>query len=494
VFESTTQSLVLDHFRVPYHIGGDAITIRREGRASCGLHRLRPTGTTQKCLVWPAVRSYEVADARGAHSIGSIPIFGCVVAEGDISALLGEVGRNWRPVWPVRSRNGTVAHICRDDSGSLYLPFDPNEVIWNYLTENYRSFLGWPAGSAALASVRRSYYRFRPLMPRRIQIILRRQFARVQRRRWFPRWPVETALTDFQALILSMAVDVADVDVPWIAPWPAPYEWAIVLTHDVETAVGLARVEEIARLEADAGFRSSWNLVPRRYTTDPALVDRLHAQGFEVGIHGLFHDGRDLGSAESLRERLPEMLEYARRWRALGFRSPGTQRSWDLIGLLPFAYDSSYPDTDPFEPQAGGSCSLLPYHNADVVELPITLPQDHTLFVILGHNDERVWVQKLAHVRSRGGMGLMLTHPDYMHDPRIVAAYRRILARCSSDETVWRALPRDVSSWWVARGASRLVQVRGAWQIIGPGASRGAVRTTRRQDVAEPWGLSGPTR
>ena len=70
--------------------------------------------------------------------------------------------------------------------------------------------------------------------------------------------------------------------------------------------------------------------------------------------------------------------------------------------LLGFDYDSSYPDTDPFEPAAGGCCTWLPFFNGDLVELPITLPQDHTLFVIL-RRDSRLWLEKADVLRRAAG-------------------------------------------------------------------------------------------
>ena len=103
--------------------------------------------------------------------------------------------------------------------------------------------------------------------------------------------------------------------------------------------------------------------MPKRYEVPESVLMDLANRGCEVGIHGLYHDGRDLESARMLQERLPEMVRYAQQWGAGGFRSPATQRGWDLIAALPFDYDSSYPDTDPFEPQGGGCCSWLPFMN-----------------------------------------------------------------------------------------------------------------------------------
>ena len=196
-------------------------------------------------------------------------------------------------------------------------------------------------------------------------------------------------------------------------------------------------------------------------------------------MHGLYHDGRDL---ESLADARGAPARDPRRGRAvgtpLGFRSPATHRSWELMPLLGFDYDSSYPDTDPFEPQAGGCCSLLPFFNENLVELPITLPQDHTAFVILRHADESIWVEKTSFIRSRGGMALLITHPDYFTDGKLVGCYERFLARFADDPSAWRALPRDVSAWWRRRAASGLELTDGEWRIVGPAADEGRVAFT----------------
>jgi peptidoglycan/xylan/chitin deacetylase (PgdA/CDA1 family) len=230
-------------------------------------------------------------------------------------------------------------------------------------------------------------------------------------------------------------------------------------------------------VELEAGYRSSWNLVPEGYDVDPALVHELSEAGFEVGVHGLRHDGRDFSSSAVLEERLVRIRSYAARWQATGYRSPSTLRVWDRMPGLGFDYDSSYSDTAPFEPQPGGCCSMLPYFNQDLVELPITLPQDHTLFVILGHDDESLWLQKAALIKAERGMALLLTHPDYATPPRL-DAYRRFLEAHASDSTAWRALPRDVSAWWRSRAASRLERHGDGWRIVGPASERGRILFT----------------
>ena len=143
--------------------------------------------------------------------------------------------------------------------------------------------------------------------------------------------------------------------------------------------------------------------------------------------------------------------------------------------LLGFDYDSSYPDTDPFEPQGGGCCTWLPFFNGELVELPPTMTQDHTLFVILRRRDEGAWVEKAHLLRSRGGMALMVTHPDYLTDEVRLHAYCRFLQRFARDIAVWKALPSEVSAWWRRRAQSSLIWSGSAWHVVGPAAGEASV-------------------
>jgi peptidoglycan/xylan/chitin deacetylase (PgdA/CDA1 family) len=336
--------------------------------------------------------------------------------------------------------------IVRRD-GAIRLPFDPDEALGNLRREAY-------VREGVRAAARRAYYAVRPLLPRPVQLAARRAFTRVQSRASFPAWPVETAGDDLVQLVVGLAEEAVGTPLPAAPTWPDGHEWALVLTHDVETAAGLAAIGPLRRLEERYGYRSSWNLVPERYGTPDELAAELRDAGHELGVHGLRHDGRDLASRRMVERRLPAMRDAAARWGAVGFRAPATQRSWELMPLLGFDYDSSYPDTDPYEPQAGGCCSTLPFFNDRLVELPITVPQDHTVFEILGLDDESLWIEKIEHLRSRGAMALMLTHPDYLPEGgRAFRAYERVLARYAGDATAWRALPRDVAAWWRRRRA-----------------------------------------
>jgi hypothetical protein len=460
VFESSHPVLLFDYFRVPY---------RRVGAppAQDDLAWARRADGRGSVLLWPAGRR---AGAPGFHELAGVTVFGTIAGDEVLAPALAGLGGTWHRGEPVTAADGTRAGaIWHSDTGDVVLPFDPAELITSLWSEAYAG----PGARRGLAL--EAYYRLRPFLPRRAQLALRRAYSRRQARRTFPRWPVETALHDLYDLLLGLCARVAGAPVPYIAPWPAGRSWAIVLTHDVETDVGYRNIALLRGEEEAAGYRSSWNLVAMRYQVEAEVVDDLAAGGFEVGVHGLYHDGRDLASAEMLSQRLPAMHEHAREWGAVGFRSPATHRIWGLMPMLGFDYDTSYPDSDPFEPQSGGCCSWLPYFNADLVELPITLPQDHTLFAILRRTDERTWVEKASAIRDRGGMALMITHPDYMLERRYLDVYRRYLDAFAGDESVWRALPRDVSGWWRRRAESQLVAAGDGWRVEGPAAAEAAV-------------------
>jgi hypothetical protein len=100
--------------------------------------------------------------------------------------------------------------------------------------------------------------------------------------------------------------------------------------------------------------------------------------------------------------------------------------------------------------------------------LPITLTQDHTLFDLLKHRDETVWLEKARFLRQRGGMALILTHSDYIGNPYLLDSYRRLLQEFADDSTAWKALPRDVGDWWRRRSKSSLEEVDGEWCVVGP--------------------------
>jgi hypothetical protein len=481
VFESSHRHPFLDYFGIPYEVTGEPVTGSPGSLTFLG--RLRsPARDTHpgRSLLWLRARARAQLGGtctEGRYRLGASVLVGHVVPDRSAAEWLPRLGSGWRPTEPLRNEDGaTVASVWRSADGDVFLPFDVGEIMENLWSERYRE-VGRSRGAAvARAAVLRGYYLARPAIPRPAQLALRRRLTQVQDQTSFPRWPVEDSLHDLYDWLLALLADVRGEPVPWLDMWPDGRSWALVLTHDVETEFGYRNMHLLRDAERAAGYRSSWNFVPERYEVDEALLQRLRDEGCEVGVHGLRHDGHDLGSRRLFDQRLPAIRAYAERWHAVGFRSPATQRVWGWMPELGFEYDSSSTDTDPYEPEPGGCCSYLPFANQELVELPITLPQDHTLFAILRHTNGDVWLDKARHLRARGGMALALAHPDYAIDPHLSAAWGRLLTEFRDDETAWQALPRDVAAWWRRRSASVIRRDGAGWRIDGPAADEGSVR------------------
>jgi hypothetical protein len=326
----------------------------------------------------------------------------------------------------------------------------------------------------------KAYYALRPFIPRPVQLMLRKNYKAKQEARTFPRWPIETTVTDMvRETILKTANATGREEVFRLSMWPNGKKFAFVITHDVEWDSGLAIAPKLAEIEKRHGFTSSWNLVPERYPIDWKIVDGLRAQGFEIGVHGLKHDGKDLQSHRTFQSRLVKIHEYARQWGAVGFRSPATLRNLEWMPELRFEYDSSYFDTDPYEPQPGGCCSIWPFFIGDLLEMPMTMPQDHTLFEILGHKDIDVWKKKADWIAEQGGMILINVHPDYMNTDERLGFFEEFLTFMKGKEGMWHAQPKDVARWWKDRTKSTLTRKNDSLVIEGPAASTGSVLKTK---------------
>ncbi len=309
----------------------------------------------------------------------------------------------------------------------------------HYLEERYRG-AGPPRSRAQTA-----YYALKPLLPRRLQLAMRRLYAKRQAQREFPRWPIEPILVE------RREAELRDGLLPAVETWPDGKRFAAILTHDVEGPSGVANVRRIIEIERRHGFVSSWNFVAEWYPIEDGLFDHVRAAGCEIGLHAIKHDGRLFESRARFEAELPAIQRYLDQWDAVGFRSPATHRNADWMPELGALYDSSFPDTDPFEPQSGGCCSILPYFLGDMVELPITLVQDHTLWEILREDTIDLWTSKSDWIAEHGGLINLITHPDYLDTPARLRMYEEFLEYLAAQPDGWYALPREVATWWRTR-------------------------------------------
>jgi hypothetical protein len=298
----------------------------------------------------------------------------------------------------------------------------------------------------------RAYYLVKPYLPRKVRTALRRVQAERARSRAASSWPIDHS--------------AGHPPIGWPG-WPEGKRFAVIMTHDVEGARGVERVPDLADLERQCGFRSSFNFIPEgEYRVSPDLRATLERDGFEVGVHDLHHDGKLYQSDREFPEKAQRINKYLKEWGASGFRSGFMLRNLDWIQDLDILYDASTFDTDPFEPQPVGAGTIFPFFvegtqgRRGYVELPYTLVQDSTLFLLLCERSIDIWKSKVDWIVERGGMVLLNLHPDYLTfgdgqpDAGTFAArhYAELLTYIGNRYAgqYWAPLPRDLAQWYAA--------------------------------------------
>jgi hypothetical protein len=291
------------------------------------------------------------------------------------------------------------------------------------------------------------YYLLKPAIPRSIRLTVRHHLAVRLRKRYAGTWPINES--------------ARGAPENWPG-WPADKAFAFVLTHDVEGRTGMERCRRLAEMEMGLGVRSSFNFVPEgEYALPAGLSSFLTANGFEIGVHDLHHDGSLYRSYDAFKAASQRINHHLHAWGAVGFRSAFMLHNLEWLRELDVLYDASTFDTDPFEPQPDGVNTILPFwvpreNGSGYVELPYTLAQDSTLFLILRETGNGIWKHKLDWVSAHGGLALVNVHPDYIaFDGRPGAfeydagLYREFLQYAIQryGSSAWFALPREVASF-----------------------------------------------
>jgi hypothetical protein len=295
------------------------------------------------------------------------------------------------------------------------------------------------------------YYRCKRFIPKRLRLSLRRVHARRILRNCGSAWPIKQSS--------------ARKPKHWPG-WPDRQGFAFVLTHDVEGPRGLDRVQALAELEMELGFRSSFNFVPEgEYVVPAHLRTWLNDRGFEVGVHDLHHDGSLFRSHSDFHQQAPRINQHLKEWGAVGFRAGFMFHELDWIRALDIEYDASTFDTDPFEPQPQGADTIFPFlvppkdGRPGYVELPYTLVQDSTLFLFLQQPSADIWKRKLDWIAEQEGLALVNVHPDYIALNGLPSSsefplerYRDLLTYVKHRyaDIFWNVVPRDLARWFIS--------------------------------------------
>jgi peptidoglycan/xylan/chitin deacetylase (PgdA/CDA1 family) len=339
----------------------------------------------------------------------------------------------------------------QDAIGAVELAFDPDAAV-AALSEKAAYTAGRPLAARMPFSYRR--------MPAPVRNVIRNAMTRRRAAEvdsGWPSWPCEPSVEALRAVYLAArrALEPGLEPLPF---WPDGRQFAIAITHDVDSAAGLERSRALAAMEAARGRRACYFVVGLDYPLDPAAMADLHAAGAEIGLHGPHHNNRiAFQDPEVSVSELDACVEAISEHQMRGFRSPSMLRTQRLYGLLAdrFVYDSSMPDTG-LLPARNGCATVFPLERQPSV-LPLTLAPDGQLLGS-GLSPDAVlaaWIAKAEWIADLGGVAVHLTHPEvgFSADAPMRAAHERFLDWVAEREDAWCATPVEIVEHWRARTA-----------------------------------------
>lgn len=208
----------------------------------------------------------------------------------------------------------------------------------------------------------------------------------------------------------------------------------------------------------------------------PEFFRELQAMGVEFALHGYDHvDFRSL-DASATREQFERAIDaFARHGIAFeGFRCPYLSYTDRIARVIPegtFSYSSNDAITwDVLGSRAGGSTSAqleefyaaspaaetisTPYVRGQVVEIPVSLPDDLELldgFRLEADEIGKIWGAIFDETHRRGELFGPLFHPESFDSlqPAVQQVVEEVGAR---QPKVWMTQLREIARWWRERG------------------------------------------
>jgi peptidoglycan/xylan/chitin deacetylase (PgdA/CDA1 family) len=419
-----------------------------------------------------ALWSSRVRRIARAHGCDALPL---------PRARVGRVPAGW---------NGAVLATCQNGRGHwapavvernrhVWCLVDVGSALTDLVTERYLPEAGARTlRSGATRSALALYYRAPDAVRR---VVHRRSYARLDRqlRSLGPRassYPVDVAGWLLVELFVALVRQAAGETIR-LARWPAPYQSAAALTHDIEPSIYAytGGLEQLLARVARSAHPATFGLVAGPATRSLFVRAEAELRRAEILCHGLEHRGETLeGSRVEIAsgiERARALLERRFERPVRGFRSPRLDRSADLLWALDelgFEYDSSYPDVDresldhfgggvrlnvPFRPPIESSLGMV--RPSRCLELPVSAPD---CIQPLLHGDDmrqlrRAVRAKMAFVHETEGVYVGIVHGGVFgaRDAARRGAHLSFVARQLARPDLWLASLGDIARWWAAR-------------------------------------------
>ena len=303
-------------------------------------------------------------------------------------------------------------------------------------------------------------------------------------------------------IFLASIVKAFGRPVPFVGFWKRGRDYALAVTHDVETREGLENgCWRLYDVEQKVHIRSTWNVPSDRYPLSNEILSKLAVAG-ELGGHDTRHDGRlVLADFDAKVKRVAECrtsLEQRSGGEVRGFRSPLLQHTRELVealGKAGYTHDSSIPSWEILSPTSlgpHGIGTVFPFISSGIVEIPVSLPQDHQLLRVVNLQPDKSveLLHRLSHwIGSLGGACVLLVHPDYDFGfPENQDEYRKLLEHFTMDRKCDIMTLDEIARWWCRRDGvswkleSGRMELNVADEKIGPDNSEIQVKLATDYD------------
>ncbi len=238
-------------------------------------------------------------------------------------------------------------------------------------------------------------------------------------------------------------------------------------------------MSDFAALAARYDARVTFPVTALTLERHPKLLRTLLGDGVtvELAIHGYRHIDHSLLAAPALAGTIAQATDLFRAQHIpfTGFRAPYLRWNNDLLAALAAAgltYDSSQPILWPVvdratlapgerqaldtllafdRPAPAETTPALPFWVGDLLELPVSFPDDEMLVERLRLREAgaiaQYWIAAFDQCHVRGELFVLQLHPERF--PLCAAALERVLDHVARlGPAVWRASLGDVAAWW----------------------------------------------
>lgn len=251
---------------------------------------------------------------------------------------------------------------------------------------------------------------------------------------------------------------------------------------------GLHPDKAMRRVEHCLEQLAEWNCAPTFAVPgmvverNPEFIRRLQEQGAEIAVHSYNHIDLKACSPEEGRQQMIQAAEVFRRAGVAvhGFRCPYLSMTNSLYNGYPqglFEYSSNRAVQWPvgqapedakrvmfetilefYQPMQAGDQPCLPWSEGQLLEIPVSVPDDLQLHDGLGYNLNQVstvWEDILARTYQRGEIFNLMFHPElaaFCEAPFVST----LKCAQSLQPGIWVARLSDISAWWKEKSTFRV--------------------------------------